>query len=82
MMSPAERDALLLRLDERTARTERLLLGNGQPGLVTVVAGNAADIKTLKANAPSPRKEKARDWGLVAVVLTGLGALAKGFFGV
>jgi hypothetical protein len=37
-----ERDALLIRLDERTFRTDKALFGNGQPGLISKVADHDA----------------------------------------
>ena len=42
-MTPTEMAERIIRIDERTERTEKILIGNGQPGLIDKFA-------TLKSN--------------------------------
>lgn len=47
-MNEDERDALLLRLDDRTLRADRELFGNGRPGLISTVAAAVSRIEAME----------------------------------
>lgn len=77
-MNELERDELLVRLDERTARTERLLLGNGQPGLVqrvSVIEGRIEEAH--KAGAKAGASAGGRRSALITAAILALGVVAK-----
>jgi predicted component of type VI protein secretion system len=68
-MDEEARDLLLIRLDERTARADKVLFGNGQPGIVAQVNALTAQhkeysdrvkvLETKEQATPGPKAQKA-----------------------
>jgi hypothetical protein len=54
-MNDAQRDALLIRLDERTARLAKLIEGNGRPGILQDVTILKEDMRQREREADELR---------------------------
>lgn len=87
-MNESERDALLIRLDERTLQMHHTIYGNGQPGIISDVATIKTEVAVIKAavKGTGPRSDSVKAagiWGSVAAVLVITTAtIAKVMFGV
>jgi hypothetical protein len=81
-LSENERDELLIRMDERTARLIKAVEGNGQPGLLADVAVLKEQVADIDKRAPS-QKEKVGAWGsIAATAIVVIVTAAKTIFGI
>ena len=87
-MTPEERDNLLIRLDERTARADKALFGNGKPGLVRDVVVLQEDMRRREAEAedlrgavPGKRNKALWSSGAITAVMIAVLTAAKEAFG-
>ena len=81
-MNDAERDALLIRLDERTLREDKVLFGNGQPGVLDRLSKIEQKVNDIDVRTPS-KKEKLTNWaGLGTALVLGISAALKGVWGL
>lgn len=87
-MTPEERDNLLIRLDERTARADKALFGNGVPGLVKDVVVLQEDMRRredeareIRAGVPGKRNKALWNSGAITAVMIAVMAAAKEVFG-
>lgn len=65
-MHDAERDALLIRLDERSLKVDKALFGNGHEGMVAVVAKHDARLNafdTIYAAGLATQGPLMQEWG-------------------
>lgn len=88
MLTPQERDELLIRIDERTLRSDKALFGNGHPGLVQDVSVLKEDMRRRETEAtelrravPTKRKRALWDSGALTVILAIVFGAAKMAFG-
>ena len=72
-MNSTQRDELLIRLDERTARADKALFGNGQPGLQTNVVKLQEEMLDVQRRAPS-KKEKSAGWSAIVLAVIAAGS--------
>ena len=89
-MNDQDRDALLIRLDERTARADRVLFGNGggpSSGIISRMAVLEDDMRrredevlALKESVPSVRNTALVNSGVLTAVLVGLFTALKEVF--
>ena len=77
-MNEQERDALLVRVDDRTKRIAHVIDGNGRPGLIERMASIEQEVDDLKESKVS-RKER---FGVVGVVLVASASLVARLLGV
>ena len=96
ILNEAQRDALLVRLDERTARLAKLIEGNGRPGILQDVTILKEDMRQrermehdlrdnfvpqAQAEAKASAQTRAT-WtsGLVSAIIVGVLTAAKAIF--
>ena len=88
MLTEAERDELLVRLDERTAQTHKALFGNGQPGIihrVTVLQEDMrrreAEARDLRDDLPSKKHKALVNSGVLTALLIAVFTAVREVFG-
>lgn len=88
MLTAAERDELLIRLDERTENMHKALFGNGRPGVLSDVAvlqdemrRREEEARDLRVAIPSKRRNALINSGLMTTVIVAILTAAKEVFG-
>ena len=88
MLTDAERDELLIRLDERVYQTHKALFGNGRPGLINDVVRLKEDMRKreieaaeLRGGAAGKRKDALVGSGVLTVILVSVLTAVKEVLG-
>ena len=88
MLTEAERDELLIRLDERTGQTHKALFGNGQPGIIHKVTVLEEDMRRreleafeLREAVPSKKHKALLNSGVLTALLVAVFAALREVFG-
>jgi hypothetical protein len=86
-MNEAQRDALLERLDERTARLAKLIEGNGRPGLLSDVTVLKEDMRQrereagdLRDSVAAKRNQSILTNASITAIMVGVFTAAKAVF--
>ena len=74
-MDDTERDALLIRLDERTLRADNALFGNGQSGLVAHVAALGQAVKDIDRRTPTVGEKRAGGIAIAVALIAAVGTV-------